>query len=161
MTLKSATGAPRSPVNNCGEVRREPAPDIQVATPEYVTAVMDLIESGYVSWNDDDVAKMIRDSLKHNLLRRNQRQRYESSLKPSELAPSARLTKVERERMPKIRFDLAQNGIVVNRWELEVLSRGATVICEGRKFSYLNNNDFCDAGNLLNKWTVSSKKTHS
>lgn len=46
LTLKSARGAPRSPVNNCGEVQREPEPDMQVATPEYVTAVMNLIEGG-------------------------------------------------------------------------------------------------------------------
>ncbi|WP_241680075.1 hypothetical protein [Serratia oryzae] len=40
LTLKSASGAPRSPVNNCGEVEQEPEPIMQATPPEYVTAVM-------------------------------------------------------------------------------------------------------------------------
>jgi large subunit ribosomal protein L30 len=38
------------------------------------------------------------------------------------------MTKAERERIPKIRFDLAQEGITPERRELDVLARGATVI---------------------------------
>jgi CubicO group peptidase (beta-lactamase class C family) len=37
---------------------------MQVATPEYVTAVMKLIESGDVSWDDPDVAKTLREVIK-------------------------------------------------------------------------------------------------
>ena len=37
---------------------------MQVATSEYVTAVMNLIESGDVSWNDADVAKTLRDAIR-------------------------------------------------------------------------------------------------
>jgi hypothetical protein len=64
LILKNASGASRSPVNNCGEVQREPDQDMQVATPEYVTAVMSLIEGGDVSWNDADVAKVLRDAVR-------------------------------------------------------------------------------------------------
>lgn len=35
LTLKSASGAPRSPVNNCGEVERKPEPFLTVTPPEY------------------------------------------------------------------------------------------------------------------------------
>ncbi len=38
--------------------------------------------------------------------------------------------------MAQIRFDLAQKGITPERWELDALSRGATVIYGDRKFSY-------------------------
>lgn len=38
------------------------------------------------------------------------------------------MTKPERDRIAKIRFDLAQEGITPERWELEALARGATVI---------------------------------
>lgn len=64
MTLKSVSDAPRSPINNCGEVKREPEPDMQVATPEYVKAVMNLIESGDVSWDDSDVVKELREAIR-------------------------------------------------------------------------------------------------
>jgi hypothetical protein len=46
LTLKSVSDVPRSPVNNCGEVGREPEPVLTVTLPEYVTAVINLIESG-------------------------------------------------------------------------------------------------------------------
>jgi len=63
LTLKRASGTPRSPVNNCGEVEREPDHVMQDTPPEYVTAVMKLIESGEVSWNDPDVAMEFADFL--------------------------------------------------------------------------------------------------
>jgi hypothetical protein len=34
--------------------------------------------------------------------------------------------------MPRIRFDLAQQGITPKRWELEALARGATAHTTGR-----------------------------
>lgn len=61
--LKSAFGMTRSSVNNCGKVQREPRPDMQVATPEYVTVVMKLIGGGDVSWNDPDVTKVLLNAL--------------------------------------------------------------------------------------------------
>jgi hypothetical protein len=45
------------------EVEREPEPFLTVTPPEYVTALMKLIESGDVSWNDPDVAKVLRDTV--------------------------------------------------------------------------------------------------
>ncbi|WP_455871611.1 replication endonuclease [Serratia proteamaculans] len=136
LTLKSASGAPRSPVNNCGEVQREPDPDMQVATPEYVTAVMNLIECGDVSWNDDDVAKTMREALRQQSPKANHQEIVRNRRKFRNDAPSARLTPAERARIPQIRIELAQQGITAERWELKALTRGATVIFGDQQFSY-------------------------
>lgn len=45
------------------------------------------------------------------------------------------MTKAERDRVAKIRFDLAQEGITPERWELDALARGSTVIYGDKKFS--------------------------
>ncbi|MGP2861144.1 hypothetical protein ACTVMW_03390 [Serratia bockelmannii] len=136
LTLKRAFGAPRSPVNNCGEVQREPEPDMQVATPEYVTAVMNLIESGDVSWDDVDVAKTFRDAVKGQTPKDNHQEIARNRKKSRNDVPSARLTPAERARIPQIRFELAQKGITAERWELKVLTRGATVIFGDQSFVY-------------------------
>ena len=46
------------------------------------------------------------------------------------------MTKSERDRVAKIRFDLAQEGITPERWELDALARGATVIYGEKRFKY-------------------------
>nr|WP_113401597.1 Cox family DNA-binding protein [Escherichia coli] len=38
--------------------------------------------------------------------------------------------------VPHIRYDLAQHNITPKRWELEALARGATVIYDGKTFTY-------------------------
>uniref|UniRef100_UPI0035C7456B replication endonuclease n=2 Tax=Serratia quinivorans TaxID=137545 RepID=UPI0035C7456B len=136
LTLKSASGAPRSPVNNCGEVQREPDPDMQVATPEYVTAVMNLIEGGDVSWNDADVVKTLRNAIRGQSPKANHQEIAMNRKKSKNDAPSARLTPAERARIPQIRLELAQQGITAERWELKALTRGATVIFDDQSFSY-------------------------
>lgn len=142
LTLKSASGAPRSPVNNCGEVQREPDPDMQVATPEYVKAVMNLIEGGNVSWNDADVAKTLRDAIRGQSPKASGPQRIKSCNKSRLDAPSARLTLAERDRIAKIRLELALGGLTAKLWELKALARGGKVSFNGKQFSYP----------LLNEW---------
>lgn len=124
LTLKSASGAPRSPVNNCGEVLREPDPDMQVATPEYLTAVMNLIKSGDVSWDDADVAKTLRDAIRGQSSKANHQEIARNRKKSRNDAPSARLTSAERARIPQIRLELAQQGSTAELWILKILSRG-------------------------------------
>lgn len=148
LTLKSASGAPRSPVNNCGKVRREPDPDMQVATPEYVTAVMNLIEGGDVSWNDADVAKTLRDALRRQQSYKSNHQEVALSRRKSRnVAPSARLTPSERARIPQIRFELAQQGIAAEHWELQALTRGAKVSIDNKVLSY----PACDDWGIFNR----------
>lgn len=142
LTLKSASGAPRSPVNNCGEVQREPDPDMQVATPEYVTAVMGLIESGDVSWDDADVAKTMRYALRQQSPKSSHLEIARNRKKSQNDSPSARLTPAERARVPQIRLELARQGIIAEPWELKVLTRGATVIKDGIELSYLTCDDW-------------------
>lgn len=136
LTLKSASGAPQSPVNNCGEVQQEPEPDMQVATPEYVTAVMNLIESGDVSWNDADVAKTLRDAIRGRSPKGNHQEIAHNRKKSQNDAPSARLTPAERARVPQIWLELMRHGITPERWELRALTRGAAVNYDGQTFSY-------------------------
>lgn len=106
---------------------------MQVATPEYVTAVMDLIESGDVSWDDADVIKVLKDAMREQSPKvSGQKNRNKSRVD----APSARLTSGEREYIPKIRFELAQEGIVAEFWELRVLVRGGKISYNGILHSY-------------------------
>ncbi|MFT2789509.1 replication endonuclease [Serratia sp. T13T92] len=136
LTLKSASGAPRSPVNNCGEVGQEPEQVLTVTPPEYVTAVMNLIESGDVSWDDPDVSKVLKDAVRGQSPKAGRQQRIKNRNKSRIDGPSARLTFAERDRIPKILLELAREGITAERWELKALTRGATVIFDGKEFSY-------------------------
>ncbi|HCP1590373.1 TPA: replication endonuclease, partial [Escherichia coli] len=142
LTLKSGIAAPRSPVNNCGKLTcgdtSLPAP-----TPyEHAAAVLNLVDDGVIEWNEPEVVRALRGALKHELRTPNRQQRNGSPLKPHEIAPSARLTRSERTQITRIRVDLAQNGIRPQRWELEALARGATVIYEGERFSYAVKDDW-------------------
>ncbi len=86
--------------------------------------------------------KVLNGALKAGAPRKNRQQRSNAPLKTSEQALSARMTKPERDRVAKIRFDLALEGITPERWELDALARGATVVYGDNKFSYL----------VLNEW---------
>ncbi|WP_250870401.1 replication endonuclease [Hafnia paralvei] len=136
LTLKSASGAPRSPVNNCGEGQHSVDIKPEVTPSEYAAAVMQLVESGDVSWTDWDVAKTLRDAAKAQTPKINLQQRSANPNKPRDLAPSARLTRSERGRTWQISRDLAKEGITAQRWELEALARGATVSFDDKVFSY-------------------------
>ena len=103
---------------------------------EQAAAVLNLIERGIIGWNEPDVVKVLNGALKAGAPCKNRQQRSNAPLKTSEQAPSARLTKPERDRVAKIRFDLTQVGINPERWELEALARGATVIFGDKKFHY-------------------------
>lgn len=108
-----------------------------IPTPsEQAAAVLNLIERGVIGWNEPDVVKVLNGALKVGAPRKNRQQRSNASLKTSEQALSARMTKHERERVAKIRFDLVQEGITPRRWELEALVRGATMIYGNKKFAY-------------------------
>ena len=55
----------------------------------------------------------------------NKTQRSYDPTKGRFIAPSARLTHEERQRIPQIRNDLLLKDISVERWMLESLARGA------------------------------------
>lgn len=136
LTLKSGSAAPRSPVNNCGLPANGAATDMTPTPSEQAAAVLNLIDAGAIDWNDPDGVKVLRGALKAGAKPQNRQQRSRSPLKSDELAPSARLTKSQRDQISRIRFDLAQYGITPELWELDVLARGATVTYGEKKFSY-------------------------
>lgn len=103
---------------------------------EQAAAVLNLIEREVIGWNEPDVVKVLNGALKAGAPRKHRQKRSNALLKTSEQAPSARMTKPERDRVAKIRFDLAQEGITPERWELDALARGATVIYGDKKLKY-------------------------
>lgn len=98
--------------------------------------MLNLVDDGVIEWTDPEVVRALRGALKHGLRRPSRQQRNGSALKPHEIAPSARLTRSERMQITSIRVDLAQNGIWTQRWELEALARGATVIYDEKRYIY-------------------------
>lgn len=98
---------------------------------------MKLGESGDVRRDESDVSKVQGDAVRRQSPSINHQQQSFNASKPRELAPSARLTKRERAQIPQIYRDLLSQGITPERWELEALARGALVMFDGKKFSYL------------------------
>ncbi|HCU0158455.1 TPA: replication endonuclease, partial [Escherichia coli] len=98
--------------------------------------VLNLVDDGVIEWNEPEVVRALRGALKHGLRTPHCQPRNGSPLKPHEIAPSARLTRSERMQITRIRVDLAQNGIRPQRWELEALARGATLVYGEKKFTY-------------------------
>ena len=72
----------------------------------------------------------------------NRKQRSYDQLHRPEPAPSARLTQAEQQRLPQIHADLTAKGIHPQRWELEVLARGAKVSFGDLTFQYQNDDDW-------------------
>ena len=136
LTLKSGSAAPRSPVNNCGMLTGGGDPVMTPTPSEQAAAVLNLIEHGVIGWNEPDVMKVLNGALKAEAPLKNRQQRNNAPLKASEQAPSARMTSAERGRVSKIRFKLAQEGIVPERWEVEAMAKGATVIYGDKRFSF-------------------------
>jgi hypothetical protein len=136
LNLISAPGAPRSPVNNCGEAQTGLRQSLPPTPSEYATAVMKLVKSGDVGWDEPDVTKVLGDAARRQISSVSHQQYSFVQAKSHELSPSARLTKQERAQIPQIYQHLVQYGLTPNRWELEVLARGAAMIFDGTKFLY-------------------------
>lgn len=136
LTLKSGLAAPRSPVNNCGKLTGGDVPVMTPTSSEHAAAVLNLVDGGVIAWDDPEVVTALRGALKHDAPCPNRQQRSGEPLKPHQIAPSGRMTKAERAQIPRIRFELLQQGITPQRWELQALARGATVTFDGQKFSY-------------------------
>lgn len=137
LTLKSGSAAPRSPVNNCGKLTGGDTPVMTPKPSEQASAVLNLIDKGVIGWDEPDVMKVLNGVLKAGATQKGRQQRNAAPLKPAEQAPSARLTRAERELIPHICFDLSQHRIKLERWELEALARGATVVYGDKEFSYV------------------------
>ncbi|MEL5244891.1 replication endonuclease [Serratia nevei] len=127
LTLKSASGAPRSPVNNCGLVGSGGAENTQDGGPVESVAVMEHHPDTPIDWDDMTVARSVMTRLRANAPQINRQQRGIDPHKRIEPAASARLTTDEHDRVTRIYSELALHGIEPTRWELEALARGAKV----------------------------------
>lgn len=127
LTLKSASGAPRSPVNNCGLVGSGGAENTQDGESVEAVAVMEHAPETRIDWDDITVARSVMTRLRANAPQINRQQRGIDPYKRVEPAASARLTTAERDRITRIYTELALHGIEPTRWELEALARGAKV----------------------------------
>ncbi|POX08076.1 replication endonuclease, partial [Serratia marcescens] len=136
LTLKSASGAPRSPVNNCGLVGSGGAENAQDGGPVEAVAVMEHAPETQIDWDDMTVARSVMTRLRANAPQINRQQRGIDPYKRIEPAASARLTTAERDRVSKIYSELALHGIEPTRWELEALARGAKVKFAGISMHY-------------------------
>lgn len=125
--LKSASGAPRSSVNNCGLVGSGVAENAQDGEAVEAVAVMEHAPETQIDWDDMTVARSVMTRLRANAPQINRQQRGIDPYKRIEPAASARLTTAERDRATKIYSELALHGIEPTRWELEALARGAKV----------------------------------
>nr|WP_232096712.1 replication endonuclease [Serratia ureilytica] len=127
LTLKSASGAPRSPVNNCGLVGSGGAENMQDGEPVEAVAVMEHAPETQIDWDDMTVTRSVMARLRADAPQINRQQRSIDPYSRPEPAPSARLTAAERDRVPRIYSELALHGIEPTRSELEALARGAKV----------------------------------
>ncbi|MCS4318492.1 hypothetical protein M2407_002832 [Serratia sp. BIGb0234] len=127
LTLKSASGAPRSPVNNCGLVDSKGATNTQDSEPVEVVTVLEHPPETPIDWNDMTVTRSVMSRIRAIPSQIKKSQRSFDPYQVPDVAPSARLTPAERDRLGGIQADLALHDIVAQRWELEALARGAKV----------------------------------
>jgi len=125
LTLKSASGAPRSPVNNCGLGGKKQATNWRNRQTEGAPAASNSDNLRVIDWTDTAAVRAIVARIKEGTPRVSKAQRSFDPTKGRNVAASARLTPEERARLPQIELELLKSDIKAQRWELEALTRGA------------------------------------
>ncbi|EKN3477678.1 replication endonuclease, partial [Yersinia enterocolitica] len=136
LTLKSASGAPRSPVNNCGLGGNTQAPNDHNGQAKTPVMAMEYPPGAVIDWSDTAAVRAIVARVKEKQPTISKMQRSYDPTKGRLIAPSARLTREERQRIPQIRNDLLLKDISVQRWELESLARGASMTFDNTVIQY-------------------------
>jgi len=136
LTLKSASGAPRSPVNNCGLGGKKQATNWRDSQAGSTATASNSDNLRVIDWTDTAAVRAIVARIREETPRVSKLQRSFDPTKARDVAPSARLTAEERARLPQIGRELMKNGITAHRWELEALSRGAKVSFGGLVMSF-------------------------
>ncbi|HDL7656906.1 TPA: replication endonuclease [Yersinia enterocolitica] len=136
LTLKSASGAPRSPVNNCGLGGNTQAPNDHNGQAKTPVMAMEYPRGAVIDWSDTAAVRAIVARVKEKQPTISKMQRSYDPTKGRLIAPSARLTREERQRIPQIRNDLLLKDISVQRWELESLARGASMTFDNTVIQY-------------------------
>ncbi|HID9471188.1 TPA: replication endonuclease [Serratia liquefaciens] len=142
LTLKSASGAPRSPVNNCGLADSKGATNTQDSEPVEAVAVLEHPPETPIDWSDMTVTRSVMSRIRAIPSQIKKSPRSFDPYQVPEVAPSARLTPAERDRLGGIRADLARHDITAQRWELEALTRGAKVKFGDISMQYAPVNDW-------------------
>lgn len=140
--MQSASGAPRSPVNNCGLVGSGGAENTQDSEPVEAVAVLEHPPETPIDWDDMTVTRSVMSRIRAIPSQIKKSQRSFDPYRVPDLSPSARLTPAERDRIAKIYSELALQNIVPERWELEALARGAKVKFGDISMQYAPVNDW-------------------
>jgi len=127
LTLKSASGAPRSPVNNCGLGGKKQASNWRDSQAGSTATASTFDNLPVIDWTDTAAVRAIVAHIREETPRVSKAQRSFDPTKGRDIAPSARLTTEERARLPQIESELRKYSITAERWELEALSRGSEV----------------------------------
>ncbi|RTN83826.1 replication endonuclease [Enterobacter asburiae] len=160
LTLKSGSAAPRSPVNNCGKLIGDGDPVMTPTPSEQAAAVLNLLDSGVIPWDDKSVLVVLRRVLKQASTT-SIRKRMKSELqKMFQIAPSGRMAKIERAQIPRIRYELAMQGIKFRQFELEILARGAVVIFGDKKFHFPIESKWNGFSNEINECEPHNYEAH-
>ncbi|MBV6820957.1 replication endonuclease [Rahnella sp. PD12R] len=127
LTAKSASGAPRSPVNNCGLGGKKQATNWRDSQAGRAATTFIPDNQPVIDWTDTAAVRAIVARIREETPRVSKAQRSFDPTKGRDIAPSARLTTEERARLPEIERELMKHSITAERWELEALSRGAKI----------------------------------
>ncbi|CAH0194209.1 hypothetical protein SRABI106_01382 [Rahnella aquatilis] len=127
LTSKSASGAPRSPVNNCGLGGKKQATNWRDSQAGSTPTASNSDNLRVIDWTDTAAVRAIVARIREETPRVSKAQRSFDPTKARGVAPSARLTAEERARLPEIERELMKHDITAERWELEALSRGAKI----------------------------------
>lgn len=127
LTSKSAHGAPRSPVNNCGLGGNKTAANGRDNPAGSVTTASTSDNLRVIDWTDTAAVKAIVARIREETPSISKAQRSFDPTKRRVSAPSARLTPQERDRLPQIQQELLKHDIRPEKWELEALVRGAKI----------------------------------
>jgi hypothetical protein len=127
LNLISASGAPRSPVNNCGLDGKKAAENGRDSQAGSAATAFISANQMVIDWADTAAMKAIVARIREETPKVSDAQRSFDPTKGRDVAPSERLTAEERARLPEIESELMKHDITAERWELEALSRGAEI----------------------------------
>ena len=136
LTVKSASGAPRSPVNNCGLGEKKQAANRLYSQAGGAPTASNSDNLRVIDWTDTAAVRVIVARIREKAPRVSKTQCSFDPTKGRDVAPSARLTSEERARLQEIERALMKHNITAERWELEALSRGAKISFGGLVMSF-------------------------
>ena len=115
LTAKSASGAPRSPVNNCGFSGEKQAVNGRDSQAGRAPTASNSDNLRVIDWTDTAAVRAIVARIREETPKVSKSQRSFDPTKGRDVAPSARLTVEERARWPEIEHELLKNNTTAER----------------------------------------------